>query len=216
MGSGDNSGGNGGVDGGSPATSAAAAEAEAKRRPAPPALHSAIARSGAGRPRNRPAVDGPCGCGWGDALAPRTTVVGRLLRMGGGADADAAGQCGCATAVIARVSFTCDVTAATLAATAPVRPLDSGRPRTTSLMLEAVEPDGPWRLFIGDQRSATMFGPYKDATDTATLVLETLLLLRSLGMRVRIGGDFERAMGTFRSCGVALPSAGEITGDRAP
>lgn len=193
------------MDGGSEAGGGAAAD----RRPPAPALRGTIARSGAGRPRDRPAVDGPCGCGWGDALAP-STVMGRILRRGGGAEP----PCGCATAVIARASFTCNVTDATLAATAPFKPL-GGRPRPTSLMLEAVEPDGPWRLFIGDQRSATMFGPYKDATDTATLVLETLLALRSLGMRVRIGGDFERTMATFRSCGVALPGADEISGGTA-
>ena len=172
---------------------------------AAPVLDSGMARSGAGRPRGRPAKDGPCGCGWGDALVQGS----RLRRMLPGRRGHAAAECGCLTAVIARVAFLFNADPK-----APVSVLirPAKLPSSSRLILEAVEPDGPWRLFMGVPEAQTMYGPYDRAGDTIQLVSETVSLLRGTGMAVTIEGDFDRAMETFRGKGTRLPTAAELTG----
>ena len=122
-----------------------------------------------------------------------------------------AADCGCSTAVIARVAilFKADPAARV---SVLIRPAEL--PRSSRLLLEAVEPAGPWRLFIGaTAETQTMFGPYDRAGDTIALVSETAALMRGLGMAVAIDGDFDRAMGTFRGSGVPPPTAADLTGE---
>ena len=175
--------------------------------PIPPALQRSLIRSGAGRPRGRPAVDGPCGCGWGDALMPGSRL-GRLLSGLRGNRA----VCGCSTAITSRASF--DFTADPKATVSVlIRP--NIMPSRTRLILEAVEPRGPWRLFIGaPPAKQAMFGPYGRADTVVSLLSETVSLLRGTGMTVSIEGDFDRVMGTFRGNddGLHLPTASELTG----
>ena len=186
-----------GADGG-------AGSQEAAPEPSAPVMHRDMARSGAGRPRDRPAVDGPCGCGWGDALV-RGSRIGRML-AGGRAKA----KCGCSTAVIARATFRFD---ADPKASVSVLIRPAKMPDSSRLILEAVEPAGPWRLFIGATPSTqTMFGPYDKAGDTIALVTETVTLMRGTGMAVSIEGDFDRAMGTFSGSRTRVPTAAELTG----
>ena len=171
-----------------------------------PVLDGSMARSGAGRPRGRPAKDGACGCGWGDALVRGS----RLCRALSGRRGHTAAECGCSTAVIARVAFlfNADPKAPVSVLIRPVKLPDSSR-----LILEAVEPGGPWRLFMGVPEAQTMYGPYDRAGDTIQLVSETVSLLRGTGMAVTIEGDFDRAMRTFQGKGVRLPTAAELTGE---
>lgn len=198
-----------GMEGGS-SSGGGSGGAPGERRPAP-VIRRGIVRSGAGRPRGRPAVDGPCGCGWGDALSRGSA----LRRMLAGVKGDRSAACGCATAVIARVAFEFSVDPTAKPTVTITPPPNQAMPRTTRLMLEAVVPDGPWRIFIGDAANtaaATLFGPYTSASDTVTVAADTVKLLRDTGMTVRIDGDFERVMETFRASGVETPSAAEITG----
>ena len=172
-----------------------------------PALQRGLIRSGAGRPRDRPAVDGPCGCGWGDALMPGSRL-GRLLSGLRGNRA----VCGCSTAIISRatVHFAADPKATV---SVLIRP--NIMPSRACLILEAVEPRGPWRLFIGAlPAKQVMFGPYDRADTVVSLLSETVSLLRGTGMAVSIEGDFDRVMGTFsgNDDGLHLPTASELTG----
>lgn len=168
---------------------------------APPIMHPGIKRSGAGMPWRRPAVDGPCGCGWGSTLM-RGSWLWRKLGVGSrGRDAN---TCGCATAVVSRASVSCTPTLGTLAAI-QVPPRD-GMARTVHIMLEAVEPAGPWRVFIDNGDSTTMFGPYTDATPAITILAGTIKALRSVKMETRVDGDVEHLLETFRACGADLPA----------
>ena len=131
--------------------------------------------------------------------------MGRML-AGGRARA----KCGCSTAVIARVAFKFDADPKARVSVL-IRP--APMPASSRLILEAVEPAGPWRLFMGASPSTqTMYGPYDKAADTISLVTETVTLVRGTGMAVSIEGDFDRAMGTFRGSGARLPTADELTG----
>ena len=172
----------------------------------PPALQRSLIRSGAGRPLGRPAVDGPCGCGWGDALMPGSRL-GRLLSGLRGHRA----VCGCSTAITSRATFDFH---ADPKATVSVLIRPNIMPSRTRLILEAVEPRGPWRLFIGaPPAKQAMFGPYDRADTVVPLLSETVSLLRGTGMAVSIEGDFDRVMGTFSgNDGLHLPTASELTG----
>ena len=122
-----------------------------------------------------------------------------------------AASCGCSTAVIARVSFlfNADSRARVSVLIRPVK-----MPSSSHLIVEAVEPAGPWRLFIGaSSGTQTMFGPYDRAADTIALVSESVSLLRRTGMAVAIRGDFDRVMETFRGSGVRLPTAADLAGE---
>ena len=150
-------------------------------------------------PWGRPATDGPCGCGWGDTLV-RGSRIRRLL--GAAAGGGASGTCGCATAVVARATISCTPTPDTL-----FQPLasHSAAPHTIHLMVEAVEPAGPWRLFMDDAGSTTLFGPYTKAAPVANVLAGTVQTLRHIKMDVRVAGDIERILETFCACGAALP-----------
>ena len=79
------------------------------------------------------------------------------------------------------------------------------QPRTVHIMAEAVEPAGPWRLFIGDAGSATMYGPYTNAAPVVDVLAGTIQALRSIRMDIRVDGDTGRLIETFRASGVDLP-----------
>lgn len=166
----------------------------------PPVLHSGIRRSGAGMPWGRPAVDGPCGCGWGKTLM-RGSRLGRLLGIGSGGRA--ANTCGCATAVVSRATVSCTPTPDTLVRLPGMPHKDMGR--TVNIMVEAVVPAGPWRVFIGGVDSATMFGPYTDPAPAFTIFAGTIKTLRAARMDVRINGDVDSLLKTFHACGADLP-----------
>ena len=137
----------------------------------------------------------------------------RLKRMLHGG---ASGACGCATAVITSVSFMCRPDPSVRKTVFITLPPTMTIPHTACLTLEAVEPRGPWRIFIADasrpSASATLFGPYTAAADTIAVTTDTARLLRDMGMRLRIEGDFDRVMDTFRACGAKVPSADDIIG----
>ena len=135
----------------------------------------------------------------------------RRLLPGGGRNSSASAACGCSTAVVARLAF---LFRADPKAPVSVLLRPAMMPGSSRLILEAVEPGGPWRLFIGGARAAkmNMLGPYDAASDTLQLVFETVSLIRGMGMAVEIEGDYDRAMGTFRSCGVETPTIADMTG----
>lgn len=122
-----------------------------------------------------------------------------------------AAACGCKTAVVARLAFlfSADPKAPV---SAMIRP--GVLPSSSRLILEAVEPGGPWRLFIGPGAgSMRLIGPYDAASDVIHLVFETVSLIRGLGMAVEIEGDYDRAMETFHENGVATPTVADMTGE---